>query len=217
MRVRIFGVGGFVGPLTDPEIRAEAGRIVDAEVPLHADAKDLRAERVPGGVRVTWDGGSETFQYALAATGRVPNVDNLGLENTGLVLDRRGVPVYDPRTLQCGDSGIFVAGDANADAPLLHEAADEGRIAGECGTKTAPRDGVVEIGYGLAAPSRGRGLGSAAVGELVDWLVARRDVKAIEAEIHESNAPSRRVVERLGFTVSAGPVDGYLRYWRSAE
>ena len=93
----------------------------------------------------------------------------------------------------------------------------EGRIAGECGTKTAPRDGVVEIGYGLAAPSRGRGLGSAAVGELVDWLVARRDVKAIEAEIHESNAPSRRVVERIGFTVSAGPVDGYLRYWRSAE
>ena len=93
----------------------------------------------------------------------------------------------------------------------------EGRIAGECGTKTAPRDGVVEIGYGLAAPSRGRGLGIAAVGELVDWLVERGDVSAIEAEIHESNIPSRRVVERLGFTVSGGPDDGYLRYRRSAE
>jgi dihydrolipoamide dehydrogenase len=33
--------------------------------------------------------------------------------------------------LQCGASGIFIAGDANNDAPLLHEAADEGRIAGE--------------------------------------------------------------------------------------
>lgn len=33
--------------------------------------------------------------------------------------------------MQAGDSAIFIAGDANADAPLLHEAADEGRIAGE--------------------------------------------------------------------------------------
>ncbi len=34
-------------------------------------------------------------------------------------------------TLRCGDSSIFIAGDVNNDVPLLHEAADEGRIAGE--------------------------------------------------------------------------------------
>ena len=34
-------------------------------------------------------------------------------------------------TMQCGGSPIFIAGDANADVPLLHEAADEGRIAGD--------------------------------------------------------------------------------------
>ena len=33
--------------------------------------------------------------------------------------------------MQCGTSPIFIAGDANHDLPLLHEAADEGRIAGE--------------------------------------------------------------------------------------
>jgi dihydrolipoamide dehydrogenase len=33
--------------------------------------------------------------------------------------------------MQCGASRIFIAGDANNDLPLLHEAADEGRIAGE--------------------------------------------------------------------------------------
>ena len=33
--------------------------------------------------------------------------------------------------MQCGVAPIFVAGDANHDVPLLHEAADEGRIAGE--------------------------------------------------------------------------------------
>ncbi|MFJ5383767.1 dihydrolipoyl dehydrogenase, partial [Cupriavidus sp. CER94] len=46
-------------------------------------------------------------------------------------LDARGVPVFDPVTLQCGDAAVFIAGDANNVLPLLHEAADEGRIAGE--------------------------------------------------------------------------------------
>jgi RimJ/RimL family protein N-acetyltransferase len=89
---------------------------------------------------------------------------------------------------------------------------DDGRIAGECGTKAPPRDGVVEIGYGLAAPSRGHGLGSAAVAELVELLRAEPEVTTIEAEIHVSNTASRRVVERLGFTTLDGPLQGYLRY-----
>lgn len=135
VRVRIFGVGGLVGPLTDPEVRANAAAVIGGEVPLDADASVRSVERVEGGVRVTWEdaGGrhGEVFDYAVAATGRVPNVDGLGLERTTLVRDARGVPVYDPRTLQCGASSFFIAGDANADLPLLHEAADEGRIAGQ--------------------------------------------------------------------------------------
>jgi dihydrolipoamide dehydrogenase len=141
----------FVGPLSDPEIREEARRVIDAEVPLEPDAAVKTLERVPEGVRVTWDSGgelrSETFAYVLSATGRTPNVDRLGLERTSLVLDPRGVPVYDATTMRCGASSIFLAGDANADLPLLHEAADEGRIAGDnagrfpdvrAGTRRAP-------------------------------------------------------------------------------
>jgi len=90
---------------------------------------------------------------------------------------------------------------------------DEGRIAGECGTKTPPRpDGAVEIGYGLAAPSRGRGLGSAAVAALVDWLRALPNVSIVEAEVHIGNEASWRVVERLGFTTEGPPQSGYRRY-----
>lgn len=90
---------------------------------------------------------------------------------------------------------------------------DDGRIAGECGTKAPPNSsGMVEIGYGLAGPSRGRGLGSRAVAELVDWLAALAAVTTIEAEIHVSNTPSRRIVERLGFAPDAGDPAGYLRY-----
>ena len=67
----------------------------------------------------------------LAATGRAPNLGDLALETTGIALDDQGVPRFDPHTLQCGDSAIFIAGDASDDIPLLHEAADQGRIAGE--------------------------------------------------------------------------------------
>ena len=48
-----------------------------------------------------------------------------------LALDAHGVPLFNRRTLQCGRSPIFIAGDVNNELPLLHEAADEGRIAGE--------------------------------------------------------------------------------------
>ena len=90
---------------------------------------------------------------------------------------------------------------------------DDGRIAGECGVKGAPGpDGLVEIGYGLAGPSRGHGLGSRAVADLVEWLAALPEVRAIEAEIHVSNVPSRRIVERLGFIPDGGDPAGYLRY-----
>ena len=74
---------------------------------------------------------TETFDYLQAATGRRPNVDGLGLEYADIELDARGVPVFDPHTLRCGRSPIFVAGDAGNFRPLLHEAADEGRIAGD--------------------------------------------------------------------------------------
>ncbi len=95
---------------------------------------------------------------------------------------------------------------------------DDGLVAGECGTKAPPDElGAVEIGYGLAATSRGRGLGGRAVAELVDWLAAQPTVHTIEAEIQISNTPSRRVVERLGFTADGPPVQGYLRYRRAAR
>ena len=135
VRVRVFGVGGFVGPLTDPEVKEEARACFASEFPLDPDVQGLEVARVGDEVEVRFREGeharAERFDYALVATGRVANVDGLGLENTSLALDRRGVPLYDPTTLRCGESHVFIAGDANADVPLLHEASDEGKIAGD--------------------------------------------------------------------------------------
>lgn len=134
VRVRIFGVQGLVGPLTDPAVRDAARDAFSAELALHDDAHVTAVERQGNGVRITWsdaDGGhSDTFQYVLTATGRRPNTDRLGLEDLGLGLDRRGLPPVDPDTLQIGDLHLFLAGDALGDRPVLHEATDEGTLAG---------------------------------------------------------------------------------------
>ncbi|HEX3096154.1 MAG TPA: dihydrolipoyl dehydrogenase [Usitatibacter sp.] len=135
VRVVVLGRGGRVGPLTDPYVQRAAIAAFAADFMLDTDAHVSRVERVGGQVEVDYckPGGAgcvERFDYVLAATGRVPNVDRLGLENTGLELDHRGVPVFDRATMQAGRSAIFIAGDAANDMPLLHEAADEGRIAG---------------------------------------------------------------------------------------
>jgi len=133
--VHVFGRGGRVGPFQDAALQDYARRTLAAEFPLHPDARDVAVSRDGDGVDVhfTEHGQAQSVRvgYVLAATGRTPNVRGLGLERTGLELDARGIPLFDRHTLQCGDSHIFIAGDANADLPLLHEAADEGRIAGD--------------------------------------------------------------------------------------
>jgi dihydrolipoamide dehydrogenase len=136
VRVHMFGKGGLVGPLTDLSVRAYALAAFQREFYLDPDANVQRIARTGAGVEIDFvdpTGTSQSIQvdYVIAATGRAPNVRNLGLEHASLALDARGVPLFDRRTLQCGHSAIFIAGDANNDAPLLHEAADEGRIAGE--------------------------------------------------------------------------------------
>lgn len=136
VRVRMFGVGGAVGPIGDEDIRKAALECFAGEFPLDPDARVNEIRETDAGVAVTFTDTNgqqvtETFDYLLAATGRRPNVDQLGLDNTRLALDEKGVPVFDPHTLQCSVEHIFIAGDANNHLPLLHEASDEGTIAGQ--------------------------------------------------------------------------------------
>ncbi|CAM3071106.1 dihydrolipoyl dehydrogenase [Paracoccus nototheniae] len=99
---------------------------------------DTTARPDPGGIRIDWTGaetGHGVFTHVLVATGRAPALDGLDLAASGLDLDDHGTPVFDRDTMQCESSQrdttpVFIAGDADADAPLLHEASTEGAIAG---------------------------------------------------------------------------------------
>lgn len=134
VRVKVFGRGGGLGPLADPVLLEYARRAFGDEFYLDTDAH-ADVTRDGDGVAIQYralDGSTqvEHFEFLLAATGRTANVGTLGLENTTAKLDARGVPLFDRITMRCGVTSIFIAGDANNDVPLLHEASDEGRIAG---------------------------------------------------------------------------------------
>ena len=136
VRVAMFGVGGAVGPLTDDKVRAYAERAINEEFYLDPDAKVEQLLRDGDQVLIRFlDKAGEQQEirvdYVLAATGRRANIDKLDIEKTGMELDARGIPVADRFTLQTSQPHIFIAGDASNQLPLLHEAADQGRIAGD--------------------------------------------------------------------------------------
>jgi dihydrolipoamide dehydrogenase len=135
VRVAVFGKSGELAFIKDPVISEYADAEFNREfcLDLNADINKVRANkdsvvveyrhRLKGMIE-------ERFDYVLAATGRRPNIDALALENAGLELDHKGIPFHDRYTGQCGATSIYIAGDVSNDIPLLHEAVDEGRIAG---------------------------------------------------------------------------------------
>lgn len=135
VKVEIFGLGGIIGGISDPVVSDEAKAVFGEELKLHLDAKTEVKLDADGNVEVHWeqDGEKGVFvaEYMLASVGRRPNVDNIGLENINIDKDARGVPVADPLTMQTSIPHIFIAGDASNQLPLLHEAADQGKIAGD--------------------------------------------------------------------------------------
>lgn len=131
VRVGLYGRSDRLGPLTDPALRALTRQVFASELPLQMNAADLQLRREGNEVVVTTGRDVQRYDWVLAASGRSPNLDNLNLAATGLALVPHGGPVFDPRTGQIGDSHVFIAGDANHELELLHEAADEGRIAGD--------------------------------------------------------------------------------------
>ncbi|MEN0038928.1 MAG: dihydrolipoyl dehydrogenase [Cellvibrio sp.] len=135
VRVAVFGKSGELAFIKDPSISHYADLEFNHEfcLDLNADINNVHAngESVIVEYRHREKGMiEERFDFVLAATGRRPNIDALALENADIELDHKGIPFHSRYTGQCGSSSIYIAGDVSNDIPLLHEAADEGRIAG---------------------------------------------------------------------------------------
>ncbi|MCE1193090.1 MAG: dihydrolipoyl dehydrogenase [Acidovorax sp.] len=129
LEVAAFTTAPELAGLSDTQVNGALVAALKKEMVLHTGAAaELR--EVAGGIEVRSGPNRVVVDQVVAALGRVPNTEGLGLETLGLPLDAHGLPEVNPQTLQIGDLPVFLAGDANAQTPLLHEAADEGHIAG---------------------------------------------------------------------------------------
>jgi pyruvate/2-oxoglutarate dehydrogenase complex dihydrolipoamide dehydrogenase (E3) component len=115
-------------PRKDPEVAA----VLEADflrrgVRLLKGARAIAIERTAEGVRVECDDGrSVSGSHALLAIGSVPNVEGLGLESAGVVVDDAGyVPIN--HHCQTNVAHIYAAGDLSGKLPLSSVAAMQGR------------------------------------------------------------------------------------------
>ncbi|MGV6851829.1 MAG: dihydrolipoyl dehydrogenase [bacterium] len=118
-----------IGGITDPEIDDFSFAVFNRDLPMtlgHA------AEITEQDGCLLVSAGETNFEAdaILVAIGRKPNLKSLQLENAGITLNENGLPDFDSETLQIKGHPVFIAGDVNAQRPLLHEAGDDGRICG---------------------------------------------------------------------------------------
>ena len=118
-----------VAKLEDDKVNEMALTVIGREMPLWL-GEPATLEAVDGGIQVTAGENQVVVDKVFASLGRKPNLEELNLGVTDIVMDEAGIPIYDPSTMQVGDLPVFIAGDVNADRPILHEAGHEGRVAG---------------------------------------------------------------------------------------
>jgi RimJ/RimL family protein N-acetyltransferase len=114
--------------------------------------------------------------------------------------------------------------DARVRGALAYLVVADGLVVGTCGTHGAPRgDGIVELGWGLVEAARGRGVGTTAVGLLLE-LVAERHRDAVllartqwalcDGVLVPQSAASEAILRRYGFDPEPAPTRPGLRRWQ---
>jgi len=128
-----------VGGLSDPDIQDYAAMKFETEFPIHYGSAELKEITKEDKIKVQVGDKKLVVDKVILSMGRRSNVDKLNLEKTSVKLTDRGIPKYNKNTMATeGAKHIFVPGDMNGDKPILHEAADEGIIAGQNALEDEP-------------------------------------------------------------------------------
>lgn len=123
-------------PFEDEDIsKLVAENFINKGVVIHSNAKLERMETIDGEVEYELsypDGKREIIRVekALLSIGRVPNIENLGLENAGVEMSTRGVHIGDNDT-QTNIPNIYAVGDVSGRIALVNMGEIEARHAVE--------------------------------------------------------------------------------------
>ena len=118
----------------DPEVSHEVQAMLEAEgVKFHLGVRGAQAMALPGGtgMRVAFNAAGVAHRvdasHALAAVGRRPNTDDLGLECTAITTDAHGFIRVDEQ-LRTNVAGVWALGDVNGRGAFTHTSYNDHEI-----------------------------------------------------------------------------------------
>ncbi len=130
-----FSHSGRIGALTDPTLQKNVRDVLYKELSFNLNSEITHVEKIASGFNLKWkdlqnNEQQQNFEKILVSTGRKSTLQRLNLEAAGINL-KNIKDEWNEQTTQLGSLPIFIAGDAAGHKQILHEASDEGRIAGK--------------------------------------------------------------------------------------
>ena len=131
----LFSNSDRLGAVTDPVVQSNVHEVLSKELNFILNATITNAIKSSSGINIKWrnkqnNEHEQNFEKILIATGRKSTIDQLNLTAAGIDPEHFASQ-WNPQTTQVGNLPVFIAGDAAGHKQLLHEASDEGRIAGK--------------------------------------------------------------------------------------
>src|SRR5213082_1308058 len=191
----------------DEDISENIKTILESEgIKFRLDAEcigfEKRGDKVA--VQVECSSGDKTVlgSHLLLAVGRVPNTDDLGLENAGIAVDQRGYIQVDDQ-LRTNVPGIYALGDCNGRGAFTHTAYNDYEIVAANLLDNDPRRVSDRItAYAL----------------YIDPPLGR--CRMTESEVRQSGRKAligKREMARVGRAIEKGETQGFMKIVVDAE
>ena len=130
-RVTVIEQGPRLIAREDEDVSAEVERFLGLEgIAVHVGTTVLAASAAGGAVTLLTTGPTLTGSHLLAAVGRVPNTDDLGLDRAGVRTDARGYVDVDDE-LRSSAPHIYAIGDVNGRGAFTHTSYNDYEIVAE--------------------------------------------------------------------------------------
>jgi dihydrolipoamide dehydrogenase len=122
-------------PLEDADVSAELAKAFKKrKIDVVTGAKISAAKVAKGGVSMTVEAGGQKrsleVERVLVATGRAPNVEEIGLKEVGVQLTERGFVKINER-METTAAGVYAIGDVAGPPMLAHKGSREGHVLAE--------------------------------------------------------------------------------------
>ncbi len=191
----------------DEDVSAGVTEILRQEgIAIRTGAKCLRVggrrRGVSLAVECAGDRSELTGSHLLLAVGRRPNTDDLGLEQAGIAVDKRGYIQVDDQ-LRTNVPGIWVLGDCNGKGAFTH---------------TSYNDSEIVAGNVVDRDPRGVSDRIAAYALYTDPPLGRAGMT--EREVRQRNKPAliaKRPMSRVGRAVEKGETQGFMKILVDAQ